>query len=115
MLLLALTANFQSFNVEIKLAHGSPGMFPSDGDAWTENDNATYKVGLFTDDVQFVTEDKKVGNYSLSVNHTSATTFMAFSLDTGSQTNVSSGLCAEPQYSSNLKWKGHFDLRRWKS
>ena len=93
MLFLALTGNFQSFNVEIKLAHGSPNMFPSDGDAWTENNNATYPWTCspsYPDDIQFVSEDKKVGSYSLRVNHTSATTFMAFSLDIRSETNVSS-------------------------
>ena len=92
-ILLALTGNFQSFNVETKSAHGRPDTFPSDGDAWTENNNATYPwtcKANYPDDIQFVTEDEKVGSYSLRINHTSATKYMAFSLDIGSETDVSS-------------------------
>ncbi|MDH5733500.1 MAG: hypothetical protein OEY88_06930 [Candidatus Bathyarchaeota archaeon] len=70
-----------------------PWRSADDGDAWTENDNATYPWKCspsFPDTIEFTTENKKVGSYSLKVNHTSATTYMAFYLDLGSENNLSS-------------------------
>jgi len=62
-----LTGNFTS-QVAIREVYASPDALPTDGDAWTENNNATYPwicSALYPDDIQFVTEDKKIGSYSL--------------------------------------------------
>ena len=65
---------------------------PSDGDAWTENDNATYPWKpdpSYPEYLQFVTSDKVVGSYSLRVNHTSSWVRMRWYLDFGT-TDLSS-------------------------
>jgi hypothetical protein len=81
----------QLVNVTIPSVYGAS--LPSDQDAWTENNNATYPWTCpagYKDTIGFATTDKAVGSYSLNINHTQATTEMYFSLDLGSQTNFTS-------------------------
>ena len=64
---------------------------PSDGDAWTENDNATYPWTVspkYPDDIAFVGSPVKAGSYSLRVNHTSATVRMRCFCDIGNGSNI---------------------------
>ena len=66
---------------------------PVDGDAWTENNNASYPWiahATTKDTISFSTEKVKVGSYSFEVNHTYAATQMAFSVDIGASTDFSS-------------------------
>jgi len=67
-------------------------MLPSDGDAWTENDNSTYPWRFqspYFDTFSWET-DAQNGTYSLRVNHTSTYTYLAFYLDIGSLQDISS-------------------------
>jgi len=76
---------------EIKEAHASSDMLPSDGDAWTENNNSTYPWRFrspYYDTFSWET-DAQNGTYSLRVNHTAAETYICFYLDIGSLRNVS--------------------------
>ena len=66
---------------------------PSDGDAWTENDNATYPWTVhvtYTGTLSFTTARKKVGSYSLKANHTGVSTNFMFKVDLDSNIDVSS-------------------------
>lgn len=74
------------------VAYASPEMTPSDGDAWTESNNATYPWTIhssYPDVIEFTTENAFAGSYSLKVNHTSPTTSMYFHLDLGSAQDLS--------------------------
>jgi len=67
-------------------AYVSPHMLPSDGDAWTENNNATYPwrfKGPYIDTFSWET-DAQNGTYSLRVNHTASKKYLCFYLDMGS-------------------------------
>jgi len=67
---------------DIKEVSGSPDMLPSDGDAWTENDNATYpwyNHPSYSEELSFTTSDVKAGSYALNITHTSSpSTTMVF-------------------------------------
>jgi len=78
--------------LQIPEVYASPDYLPSDGDAWTENDNATYVWTVspsYPDTIEFTTEEAQIGSYCLKINHTSTTTYIAFQLDLGTQTDFS--------------------------
>jgi len=91
-IMLRTIGSFLSYNsLNISPVYASLDMLPSDGDAWTENDNATYIwvcSPSYKDDIGFVSSDSVVGNYSLNVNHTTTTAYMIFGLDIGSSQNL---------------------------
>jgi len=90
---LMMTLLFSPLNIDIMRVYANPDMFPSDCDAWTENNNATYPWKCSTsypDGIRFVASKKHDGSYSLRVNHTSSTTRMQFQVDIGSSQDVSS-------------------------
>ena len=73
-------------------AYASAPYLPSDGDAWTENNNATYSWQVspsYKDTIVFTTAKAQVGSYSLLVNHTSATTIASFTVEIGASTDFS--------------------------
>lgn len=58
----------------------------------TDNNNASYPwlcSPSYPDTISFTTTNAKVGSCSLMVNHTSATSYMAFSVDIGASTDFS--------------------------
>jgi len=66
------------------VSYATPEMAPTNGDAWTENNNATYTWiprPPHVDAVVFTTEKSYVGSYSLKVNHTVSTSSINFRLD----------------------------------
>ena len=74
------------------VAFSLPDTAPSDGDAWTENNNATYSWtthSSYNDTIEFTAQSAYVGTYSLRANHTSNTTAMYFHLDLGSTQDFS--------------------------
>lgn len=73
-----------SFN-PIPLVKGTSS--PSDGDAWTENDNATYPwvadPSHNAETLSFTTSDKYVGSYAFNITHTDPWIRMRWYLDFG--------------------------------
>ena len=85
LLLLGLT------RAHIPKVYTSPDKLPSDGDAWTENNNATYPWVIspsYPDDIGFTSQEKKIGSYSLEVNHATTQSYMAFYVDIGQETDL---------------------------
>jgi hypothetical protein len=77
----------------LPVSYALPDMAPIDGDAWTENNNATYTWiarAPHLDATAFTTEKSYVGSYSLKVNHTVTTSSINFRLDLKSEQNFSS-------------------------
>ena len=89
---LGLLANIMPPNSFIPKVSGASPYLPVSGDAWTENDNATYpwvtQAGV-PNIVAFTTEKAKVGTYSLRANITASTT-LSIRVDTGATQDVSS-------------------------
>ena len=80
-----------SFNVEVNPVYTTPNMTPSDGDAWTENDNATYPwTETYKSDLSFITSDVKNGSYTLNATKTNHATRLYLFLTLPSAVNVSS-------------------------
>ena len=77
---------------QIPVVKANQPFIPSDGDAWTENNDASYPwlcSPSYPDTISFTSTKAMVGSYSLMVNHTSATSYMAFSVDIGAATDFS--------------------------
>jgi len=75
---------FGSF-VHIPSVKASPDMLPANGDAWTENDNATYTWKFHTsyatnNTMVWTTSDVKEGSYALNVTHGKSDTGLFFRL-----------------------------------
>jgi len=90
LLSLMLLGMFGSF-LHVPSVKASPDMFPTDGDAWTENDNATYTWKFHTsyvDTMAWTTSDVHEGSYALNVTHTKASTGMYFRLVLNQNYNV---------------------------
>ena len=71
-------------NFGIKEVSDSSDMLPSDGDAWTENNNATYAWThhpTHADNTANWTTESKVGTYAFNVTHMDIETSMAFFLE----------------------------------
>jgi len=91
LLSLMLLVMFGSF-LHVPSVKASPDMFPTDGDAWTENDNATYTWKFHTsyvDTMAWTTSDVHEGSYALNVTHTKASTDMCFRVVLDLNYNVS--------------------------
>jgi len=74
-----LLASILMFAFKIPQLQASPDMLPSDGDAWTENDNVTIvwkSAGGYQETIEFTTDKAVNGSYSLRANHTSSWTRM---------------------------------------
>jgi len=88
LLLLTLSVTESSllkpFNFLIHSVYGVT--LPGDGDAWTENDNATYPwkpYSPYPEQLEFITSDKYVGSYSFRIKHTSSWDRMRWYLEFG--------------------------------
>lgn len=80
----------EPFNFLIQSVYGVA--LPSDGDAWTEDNNATYpwkSDPLHIETISFSSSDKYVGSYSFNITHTSDWMRMRWYLDFGA-TDLSS-------------------------
>lgn len=89
--LFALTPNVPLMSkIPVKPALASPDMNPSDGDAWTENDNATYTwTEVYNNPLSWST-DSQEGTYSLNATHTESETKMYVDLALPSSEDASS-------------------------
>jgi len=90
--ILFLLGDFLPFNIGIKQVYANPDILPNDGDAWTENNNATYPWIFHTnyvDTMNWTTSDVHEGSYALNVTHTKASTGMYFRLVLDQNYNVS--------------------------
>jgi len=84
LLLLAVFSVLPAFQVDfIPFARAST--LPTDADAWTENDNATYPWYAHpdhnTETMSFTTSDKYVGSYAFNITHTDPWTRMRWFLN----------------------------------
>jgi len=90
LLMLGLIGNLLPFNFGVKEAYASPGMVPSDGDVWTENDNATYPwTETYKSELSFITSDVKNGSYALNSTKTMHATRLYLFLTLPSAVDVS--------------------------
>lgn len=78
-----LLSLFPAFNFDVEQVYASANTLPSDGDAWTENDNSTYPWKFHTsyatnNTMNWITSDVKAGSYALNVTHGQSSTSMYF-------------------------------------
>jgi len=87
---LSLFSNMELDKNFIPQVYASPDMTPSDGDAWTENDNATYPwTETYSSDMSWSTTSKN-GTYSLNATKTGHATRLYLFLALPSAVDVSS-------------------------
>jgi len=81
LLILILVSPWGALMNPVSIVQANPDMFPANGDAWTENDNATYTWKFHTsyvDTMAWTTSDVHEGTYALNVTHTKASTATYF-------------------------------------
>ena len=86
---LSLLTSLPNF-LEFPIVHATPTTYPVDGDAWTENDNATYPwTETYLCDLSFTSSDVEIGAYALNATHTSDQTKMYLYLTLSASIDVS--------------------------